>query len=159
MNEFELLIDLHRHNQRQGPGGVKETEKAIGLTGLENRVNLNIADIGCGTGGQTLILAKNLDGPITAVDLFPEFLDELKVRFGKEVLDHRITTLTASMDELPLGKEEFDLIWSEGAIYLMGFEKGITKWIQHLKPGGILAVSDISWITDKRPDALEKFWA
>ncbi len=159
MNEFELLIDLHRYNQRQGPGGVGETEKAIGLTGLENEENLNMADIGCGSGGQTLTLAKKLDGHITAVDLFPEFLEELKVRSGKEGLDHRISTLTASMDDLPFGEEEFDLIWSEGAIYLMGFEKGITKWIQHLKPGGILAVSDISWITEKRPDALEKFWA
>lgn len=159
MNEFELLIDLHRYMQRQGPGGVAETERAIGLTGLEHRKNLKMADIGCGTGGQTLTLARSLDGHITAVDLFPELLEELKVRFGNEGLDHRISTLTASMDDLPFGQEEFDLIWSEGAIYLMGFEEGITAWKHHLKPGGILAVSDISWITEKRPEAVEKFWA
>jgi len=159
MNEFELLIDLHRHMKRQGPGGVAETERAIGLSGLEHRKNLKIADIGCGTGGGTFTLAKNLDGRITAVDLFPEFLEELEVRSGKEGLAHRISTLAASMDDLPLGQEEFDLIWSEGAIYLMGFDEGITAWKQFLKPGGILAVSDITWTTDKRPEALEKFWA
>lgn len=158
MNEFELLIDLHRYMQRQGPGGVAETERAIGLTGLEQRRDLNIADIGCGSGGQTLILARKLDGHITAVDLFPEFLEELEVRAGKEGLAQGISTLTASMDELPLGQEEYDLIWSEGAIYLMGFEEGISAWKQHLKPGGILAVSDITWITEKRPEELEKFW-
>ena len=36
MNEFSLLIDLHRHQQRQGPGGVDETRKAINLTGLQS---------------------------------------------------------------------------------------------------------------------------
>ena len=77
MNEFSLLIDLHRHQQRQGPGGVDETRKAINLTGLVRRKDLKIADIGCGTGGQTLTLAESLDGHITAVDLFPEFLEEL----------------------------------------------------------------------------------
>lgn len=158
MNEFDLLIDLHRHNQRQGPGSIETTERALGLSGLENRENLNIADIGCGTGGQTLTLARILDGHITAVDLFPEFLEELELRSRKEGLDQRISTLKASMDELPFGQEEFDLIWSEGAIYLMGFEKGIASWKQHLKPGGILAVSDITWIMEKRPEALEKFW-
>ena len=158
MNDYKLLIDLHRHNLRQGPGSIAETERAIGLTGLEHRRNLNIADIGCGSGGQTMTLARKLDGHITAVDLFPEFLEELEVRAGKAGLAQQISTLTASMDKLPIGLQEFDLIWSEGAIYLMGFEKGISAWKEHLKPGGILAVSDITWITEKRPEALEKFW-
>lgn len=159
MNEFELLIDLHRYNLRQGPGGIAETERAIALTGLEHRRNLNMADIGCGSGGQTMTLARKLDGHVTAVDLFPEFLEELEVRAGKKGLAHRISTLAASMDDLPIGKEEYDLIWSEGAIYLMGFEEGISAWKEHLKPGGIIAVSDITWITEKRPEALENFWA
>ncbi len=159
MNEFELLIDLHRHNQRQGPGGVLETKRAIGLTGIDNRNDLNILDIGCGSGGQTLTLARHLDGHITAVDLFPEFLTELKTHAETEGLNGRISTLAASMDDLPFGHEEYDLIWSEGAIYLMGFEQGIAAWRKYLKPGGVLAVSDISWITEKRPRSLEEYWA
>ena len=158
MDDFALLIDFHRFNERQGPGSTKVTEKALGLTGLGNRQDLKIADIGCGTGGQTLTLARKLDGHITAVDLFPEFLEELRLRAAKAGLEEKIKPLQASMDDLPQGKEEFDLIWSEGAIYLMGFEAGISYWKQFLKPGGILAVSDITWITSARPAELEEFW-
>ena len=77
MKEFDLLVDLHKHMQRQGPGSPRVTEKAIELTGLMDRRELDIADIGCGTGGQTLSLASHLDGKITAVDIFPEFLEIL----------------------------------------------------------------------------------
>ena len=89
MNEISLLIDLHRHQQRQGPGSVEETRRAIHLTGLEYQKDLKIVDIGCGTGGQTLTLAESLDGHITAVDLFPEFLEELESRAAKRGLKNR----------------------------------------------------------------------
>lgn len=61
MSEFDLLVDMHKHMQRQGPGSPRVTKKAIELTGLMGRKNLEIADIGCGTGGQTLSLASKLD--------------------------------------------------------------------------------------------------
>jgi len=62
------------------------------------------------------------------------------------------------MDDLPFNKGEFDLIWSEGAIYNMGFENGLKKWKDFLKVGGYLAVSEITWITQSRPKEIEKFW-
>jgi len=158
MNEFELLVDLHKYNLRQGPGSPQVTKKAIELTGLLDQKNLEIADIGCGTGGQTLDLARFLDGKITAVDLFAEFLEMLTIRASEKGLSHRIIPQEASMDNLPFENNIFDLIWSEGAIYLMGFENGIGQWLRHLKPGGILAVSDITWITDSRPEELEQYW-
>lgn len=158
MKEFELLVDLHKHNQRQGPGSPQATKKALELTGLMGQPNLEIADIGCGTGGQTLSLASLLNGKITALDLFPDFLNILSMRALEGGFEKRITTMEASMENLPFGDNVFDLIWSEGAIYIMGFENGIAQWLRHLKPGGILAVSDISWITDSRPAELERFW-
>jgi ubiquinone/menaquinone biosynthesis C-methylase UbiE len=158
MNEFDLLVDMHKHNRRQGPGSPRVTKKAIELTGLLGQKNLRIADIGCGTGGQTLTLASHLDGKISAVDLFPEFLEILSVRASEKGLNKRITPVEASMDKLPFGDNIFDLIWSEGAIYIMGFEKGIALWKRHLKTGGILALSDITWTTDTRPEELEQFW-
>ena len=158
MNEFDLLVDLHKYMQRQGPGSPQLTKKAIELTGLIGQKNLEIADIGCGTGGQTLTLASHLDGKITAVDLFPDFLEILSTRASEKGLIKRITTMEASMENLPFSDKQFDLIWAEGASYIMGFEKGIAQWKGHLKSGGILAVSDITWITDSRPEELEQFW-
>lgn len=158
MTELELIIDLHKNSERQGPGSVEDTLKALDLLNLPTDQNLKVADIGCGSGGQTILLAKILNGQITAVDLFPEFLKELDEKSQNLGLKDKIVTLEKSMDDLPFKKEEFDLIWSEGAIYNIGFENGLKKWKDYLKTGGYLAVSEITWITQTRPEEIEEFW-
>ena len=158
MTELELIIDLHKNSDRQGPGSEKDTLRALDLLNLPADQELKVADIGCGSGGQTISLARNLNGQITAIDLFPEFLNELNEKSQKLGLAEKIVTLEKSMDELPFKKNEFDLIWSEGAIYNIGFENGLKKWKDYLKVGGYLAVSEITWITQSRPKEIEEFW-
>ena len=158
MTELQLIIDLNKNSERQGPGSEKETLKALELINLTTNERLNIADIGCGSGGQTITLAKSINGQITAVDLSPEFLNELTEKSQKLGLTNKIITLEKSMDDLPFNNEEFDMIWSEGAIYNIGFESGIKKWKDFLKVGGYLAVSELTWITNSRPKAVEDFW-
>ena len=158
MTELELLVDFHKDGERQGPGSTKETVRALELIEISKKGNLNVADIGCGSGSQTLTLARYIQGQITAVDLFPEFLDQLDIRAEKLGFQDKIKSVAASMEDLPFQDEAFDIIWSEGAIYSMGFETGIKKWKKYLKPGGYLAVSEISWIKNSRPKEIEKFW-
>ncbi len=158
MTELELIIDLHKNSNRQGPGSEKDTRKALEFLNYPTNQDLKIADIGCGSGGQTITLAENLNGQIIAVDLFQEFLNELNEKAQKFGLTKKIVTLKKSMDDLPFNKNEFDLIWSEGAIYNIGFENGIKKWKDYLKVGGYLAVSEITWITQSRPKEIEEFW-
>ena len=158
MNDLQLLIDLHLVAARQGPGGDAQTHLAIELSGLRNGRDLAIADIGCGTGASTLVLARELDAEIIAIDLMLEFLDALKQRAAQAGLADRITTETASMDSLPFAPGTLDAIWSEGAIYNIGFEKGVRDWRRLLKPGGIIAVSELTWLTDSRPAELETHW-
>ena len=158
MTELELIIDLHKNSERQGPGSGKETLKAFDFMNLSNDRKLKVADIGCGSGGQTITLAQNLNGEITAVDLFPEFLAELKEKSENLGLNEKIKTLEKSMDDLPFNNEELDIIWAEGAIYNIGFENGVKKWKDYLKIGGYLAVSEITWITNSRPSEIEDFW-
>ncbi|MEZ5357182.1 MAG: class I SAM-dependent methyltransferase [Candidatus Zixiibacteriota bacterium] len=156
--QMKLLIDLHRSNFRQGPGGEAETKQALMLAGLDKSRPLKIADIGCGTGASTIQLAKELDVEITAVDFLPEFLEELQGRATDHGVADKITTLSCSMDALPFADEEFDVIWSEGAIYNMGFEAGVSAWRRFLKPGGKLIVSEITWLTADRPAELQSHW-
>ncbi len=158
MTELELIIDLHKNSKRQGPGSERETLKALEFMNLPGDGNLKIADIGCGTGGQTITLAQNLNGEITAVDLFPDFLAELKEKSEESGLKGKIKTLEKSMDDLPFSSEEFAVIWSEGAIYNIGFANGVKKWKDYLKIGGYLAVSEITWITNSRPREIEDYW-
>ncbi len=152
-DDLQLLVDLHVDGPRQGPGGDHETCVAIELAGLQGRTDLEVADIGCGSGASTLVLARELDAQITAVDRFPDFLTRL------EAADVRgVTTLAASMEALPFAAASLDAIWSEGAIYNMGFAAGVRAWRRFLKPDGILAVSELTWLTDRRPTALQSFW-
>ncbi|MBD3654158.1 class I SAM-dependent methyltransferase [Kangiella sp.] len=158
MDEFKLLVDLHKSHERQGPGAELETRKAIDLTGINATTRLKIADIGCGTGASSLILAKSLNAEITAVDFLEEFLVVLRERAKKESVSEKIKTLCCSMESLPFNDQEFDIIWSEGAIYNIGFKKGIKEWRQFLKPGGLLVASEITWTTARRPQEIQQHW-
>ena len=60
MDDCTLLIDLHKQGHRQGPGGDAETELALNLAMIDRDAPLKIADIGCGTGASTLLLAQLL---------------------------------------------------------------------------------------------------
>jgi SAM-dependent methyltransferase len=66
--------------------------------------------------------------------------------------------IVGSMDNLPFGNDELDLIWCEGAIYNIGFERGLTEWRKFLKMGGYIAVSEASWFTEERPAEIQQFW-
>ena len=156
--QLQLLVDLHRHALRQGPGGEAETRQALKLAGLDRSRPLKIADIGCGTGASTILLAKELDAEITAVDFLPEFLDELQARAKGHGVAERVTPLTGSMDALPFSDEAFDVIWSEGAVYNMGFEAGVSAWRRYLRPGGKLVVSEITWLGAARPPEIQSHW-
>jgi len=158
MADYQLLIDLHKQGRRQGPGGDAETEQALHLARVDRTAPLKVADIGCGTGASTLVLARRLNARITAVDLLQDFLDVLEERAERIGVADRISTLACSMDNLPFDDEGLDVIWSEGAIYHIGFEKGVAAWRRYLKPGGLLVVSEITWITDSRPAELQNYW-
>lgn len=156
---YDLLIDLHKGNKRQGPGGDEQTIQALQLAGLASSSEpLKIADIGCGTGASTLTLAEHLNADITAVDLFQDFLDILSANAEKRGVADKIKTLACSMEELPFEKGSLDVIWTEGAIYNMGFAKGVEHFKRFLKPGGILAASEITWLTNERPAEIQQHW-
>ncbi len=158
MEEYQFLIDLHKRSKRQGPGGDAETEKAIDLAMLDPSASLRIADIGCGTGSSAMCLAGFLNARITAVDFLQDFLDVLEGRAERMGLSDKVTTLCCSMDNLPFEDEEYDVIWSEGAIYNIGFEKGVKNWKRFLKTGGMMVVSEITWLTTDRPPELQEYW-
>lgn len=152
MTDLELLIDFHVDAERQGPWSDADTLKALNLIDIINpEESVKFVDIGCGSGAQTLTLAQHINGRITAVDLFPDFLTKLNYRAEKLNLKNKISTLEKSMEELPFDDEEYDILWSEGAIYNIGFESGIKNWKRFLKTNGYIAVSEITWKTKNRP--------
>ncbi len=92
------------------------------------------------------------------MDFLLEFLAELQARAHAHGVADKITTLNCSMDALPFAEGEFDAIWSEGAIYNIGFEAGVSAWSSFLKPGGKLIVSEITWLSAARPMEIQTHW-
>lgn len=154
---FNLINEYFTELERQGPGGPEETIKALSF--IDNLSSKSkIADLGCGTGSQTMVLAQNTEASITALDLYAGSIDKLNVKAEKLGLHNRVKGIVGSMDQLPFQNEEFDLIWSEGAIANIGFEKGLNHWRNFLKKDGYVAVTYESWFTNERPAEIEKWW-
>jgi ubiquinone/menaquinone biosynthesis C-methylase UbiE len=159
IHEFDinLICEYFSSTERQGPGSPEITIKALSF--IDNLSSESrIVDIGCGTGGQTMVLAQHTSGKITGVDLFPKFIDQFNSNFSKLNLQERVEGIVGSMDKLTFQQEEIDLFWSEGAIYNIGFERGLKEWRKFIKPGGYIAVSEVSWFTNERPNEIEEFW-
>lgn len=155
--DFELICEYFSSIERQGPGSPEVTIKALSF--IDNlTADSQIADIGCGTGGQTMVLASHTSGNITGIDLFPKFVDLFNLKAIELNLQDRINAIVGSMENLAFQNEELDLIWSEGAIYNIGFVRGLKEWKRFLKTGGYIAVSEASWFTDKRPVQIDRFW-
>ena len=154
---LDLLIEAHIDLERQGPGSPASVEQALRFLGPLDRFE-QTADLGCGTGGQTMLLAEHLQGTIIGLDMFPDFIEKLNNNAKTSGLENRVKGIVGKMEDLPFQKNSLDLIWSEGAVDNIGFREGLSHWHGYLKQGGFVAVSCPSWITEEHPPVVEKFW-
>lgn len=157
MDIMSIIVDLYKDHKRLGPGSDKSTLKALKSLPNYNYIK-NILNIGCGTGAETLVLAKNTNAIITAIDLSAEFLSTLNKKAILNKLESKIKTIEMSMDNMNFSIESYDLLWSEGSIYHIGFKSGLSYWRDFIKPGGYLVVSEICWLTNEQPKEIEEYW-
>jgi SAM-dependent methyltransferase len=153
----EIFFEIHKDLPRQGPGDFESTKRAFSMI-KDLPGEPRILDIGCGPGMQTLDLTRLTAGSIVAVDNHQPFLDTLSARVREAGLTKRIQVVNGDMASLRFEKSSFDVIWAEGSIYLMGFERGIRDWNSFLRPGGYLAVTEVTWLKPNPPKELKGFW-
>jgi len=155
--EAELSFwSLHAGLPRQAPGSDATTRAMLDALGA--RPGQRAVDVGCGPGRSALVLAAaGLE--VLAVDTHPPFLAELDPAAGAAGLTDRIRTARASMEDLPVADGSVDIVWSEGAAYLMGLPAALTQWPRLLRPGGGLALTDCCWLTEHPSPAAARFWA
>jgi SAM-dependent methyltransferase len=152
-----LFLNIHSDMPRQGPGNWASTRKAWNLL-TDVPPQPRILDLGCGPGQQTLDLLRLTDGTVVAVDNHQPYLDALAARAHQQRLDDRLDLVCGDMGALDVAPESVDAIWSEGAIYIIGFEHGLRLWRPLLKPGGYVAVSEITWLRPDPPEEVKQFW-
>ena len=101
-----------------------------------------ILDIGCGSGVSTLELAELSNGEITGIDIDQSALNRFNTCIEKAGLTDRVKAVCCSMSNMDFPGQSFDIIWSEGSIYAIGFEKGLREWKRLLKPDGYMVIHD-----------------
>lgn len=154
----EVFFDVHRDLPRQGPGNRASTERALEMARPLPPAP-RVLDIGCGPGMQTLHLARALpDAQIQAIDGHKPFVIEAERRMKEAGFGERVAVSLADMTELPFQAGEFDLIWCEGAAYVMGVEQALEAWKPLLKVGGRLAFTEPVWLRDDPPRFLREWW-
>ena len=157
MEGMEYFYELFESLPRGGPGATELTRRAFHLM-PDPPGQPYILDIGCGPGVQTVELAKISDGKIVALDNHQAFLDKLMVTAREEGVAESIVPKNMSMLEMDFDEKTFDIIWSEGALYFMGFQNGLRQCRKLLKDDGYMAVTEAVYLVPDPPDPVTRFF-
>jgi ubiquinone/menaquinone biosynthesis C-methylase UbiE len=152
----EVFFEIHKDLARESPGRDKYTKRAFEM--IPPLKNPKILDIGCGPGAPTILLAKLSYGEVIGLDTHQPYLDELERRAKDAKLSNKVKTVNCSMMDMDFPPESFDIIWSEGSIYIIGFEEGLLQWNKLLKSRGFLAVHEMLWLRDDPPSEIKNYW-
>ncbi|HNX39664.1 MAG TPA: class I SAM-dependent methyltransferase [Methanothrix sp.] len=156
MNEANPIDLLFGGMEKLGPGSNSDTLKVLDM--LPKSDHKIIVDAGCGTGRQTLTLAKRLQTLVHAVDSSESFLVSLAQRAREAGIMHLVQTHCMDMADIPRTFTEIDLLWSEGAAYNIGFPKALRTWHSAVKSGGFAVVSELSWLRDEVPAEVRQYF-
>ncbi len=153
---IRALIELHRGLERQGPGDADFSNYIISqIPDLPK--NPRISDIGCGAGAGALFLAKRFKSKVFAVDFSRDFLNELEDRAKQQRLDHLIETIECDMGHIDWEPGTIDLLWSEGAAYILTFEGALRAWRPLMASNGIAVISEMNYFTSEPPEPVQRF--
>ena len=157
MEGMTYFYELFEGLPRCGPGDNESTRRAFNVLS-DLPPHPFILDIGCGSGMQTIELARISNGRIVALDNHQPFLDQLMERANQEGVGQQIVPKNQSMLEMDFDDHMFDIIWSEGALYFMGFQNGLKRCRQLLKNKGYLAVTEVVYLLPNPPPPVLQFW-
>lgn len=154
---MDYFIELYGAGPRAGPGDNASTRRALAM--MEHLPPTpRILDIGCGPGMQTVELLRQTGGTVVALDLLPQMITRVRQAAQAAGVAGRLETLQVDMHQMQFPSSSFDAVWSEGAIYFLGFRNGLAKVKALVKSGGYVAVSEAVWLLPDPPPEAVAFW-
>jgi len=152
-----VFFEIHLGLPREAPGDDESTRRALRLCELP--ADIDMLDVGCGPGGQTVVAAQEFaQASVVAIDLHRPFLDEVWRRAETDGVADRVHPVHADMQRLPVADGGFDLILAEGSAYVIGIHAALSQWRALLRQPGYIVFSELVWLTDNRPEEAAAFF-
>ena len=154
---MSYFLEIYGSLPRAGPGSDELTRRALEMIPQLPK-SPRILDVGCGPGAQTVELLRRTTGTVVALDILPEMIERVGARAETAGVSDRLETALQDMKKMTFSASSFDVIWSEGAIYNLGFEVGLREFQKLLRSGGYVAVSEAVWLKSNPPAEAVEFW-
>ena len=141
------------------PPSVVESALSLGhpVQDAELRPGEVVLDIGCGTGIDLLLTARQvgLAGKVIGLDLTPEMLTRAREHVAQAGLPN-VVLLLAAMEEIPLPDASVDVVISNGVFNLSAKKDQVfAEAFRVLRPGGRMIAADMLLVADLPPSLLE----
>ena len=139
--EFTTRLEMLWGEGFLSPGGPKEVREILRDINLKGKT---VLDIGCGTGGVELIMARDLGvKQVIAIDVEPQLIDITRERIGKAGLSQAVEVQLVMPGPLAFEDNTIDVVFSKDSMIHIEDKNEIFKEILRvLKPNGIFAASD-----------------
>lgn len=118
-----------------------------------------VLDMGAGYGGAARYLAKTFGCQVVALNLSEVENARDRDMNAQQGLDHLITVVDGSFDQVPDGDASFDVVWSQDAIlHSDDREKVLAEVARVLKPGGGFVFTDPMQADDADAEQLQPIY-
>ncbi|WP_425090436.1 class I SAM-dependent methyltransferase [Tropicimonas sp. S265A] len=145
---WDAFLEVHKDLPREGPGDAQSVLWALDLA--KTPQNARIADLGCGPGADTAVLAQmRPEAQIAGVDMVPQFIEAAR---------RRVPEASFEVGDMSAPEGPLDLIWCAGAIYFLGVKEGLLGWRHALAERGCVAFSEPVLTSGSPSEAVRAFW-
>ncbi len=123
------------------PGGPQEVREIARNIDLAGKVLL---DIGCGTGGPAIVLAREMNvARVVAIDVETPLLERAAEYAGKAGVGPKIEFKLVEPGPLPFEDDRFDVVFTKDALIHIADKEAIYREaLRVLRPGGAFVASD-----------------
>jgi len=135
-HHFERVASVYTHLRDTDPGVIETIIPYLQI----DRFKVDVADIACGTGRYSKIIAAQLNLRLFCCDYSKEMLSECNKLMSREFPSKHIYYCLASADDLPFVNASMDVVTTFNAVHYFDLDRFCAAAGRVLRPGGLLII-------------------